>query len=145
VTPPPPGAAGFELPDAETLLTFHAALIERYGGALGVRDAGALDAALARPLHLLAYAEPGAAAPSVPQLAAALAFSICRIRHPFVDGNKRVALAALDVTLGLNALDLDATEAEAADAVWRVAEGVTTEEEFAAWVARHASRSPGAA
>jgi death-on-curing protein len=127
--------AGVELPDAETLLAFHAALIERYGGAPGVRDRGALDAALARPLHLLAYAEPGAAPPGVARLAAALAFAICRIRHPFVDGNKRVALAALDVTLGLNGVDLDATEAEAAEAVWRAAEGEVTEEAFAEWVA----------
>ena len=124
------------------LLAFHAALIEKYGGAPGVRDAGAIDAALARPLHLLAYSEPGAAPPGIPQLVAALAFAICRIRHPFVDGNKRVALAALDVTLGLNGLDLDAAEGEAADAVWRAAEGELTEEEFAAWVAAHAVPAP---
>lgn len=136
---PPPGV---ELPDAETLLAFHAALIERYGGAPGVRDAGALDAALARPLNLLAYAEPGAPPPGVPRLAAALALSICRIRHPFVDGNKRVALAALDVTLGLNGFDLDATEAEAADAVWRAAEGEMTEEAFGAWVAERVVAAP---
>jgi death on curing protein len=74
-------------------LFFHKQLIERYGGASGVRDVGALDAALHRPQT--GYYE------SVIQEAAALLESLIQ-NHPFVDGNKRVAFAVLDVFLRIN-------------------------------------------
>jgi death-on-curing protein len=131
--------SGIEWPDAETLLAFHAALIETCGGPPGVRDASAIDPALARPLHLLASSEAGAPLPGITRLAAALAFAIWRIRHPFVDGDTRVALAVLTVTLGLNGLHL-----EAADAVWRAAQGDMTEEAFAAWAEDHTLPAPTA-
>ncbi len=86
-------------------ITIHAAVIQRYGGALGVRDMGALDAAAFRPRsgH---YDGPIAEA-------AALAESIL-MNHLFVDGNKRVAMAAMDVHLRLNGWSIRADAAEAA-------------------------------
>lgn len=138
MTPAEKGAPPLRLPSPATLLAVHARLLARDGGAPGVRDEGALDAALARPLNLLAYG--GVEGVDVPRLAAAVAFSLCRVRHPFVDGNKRVAFAALVVTLGLNGLELDAAEGEAAETVLRVASGAMAEAEFAAWVAARAVR-----
>ena len=125
------GGEDFELPPAETLVAIHARLLELYGGAAGIRDEGAIGAALARPGNLLAYEDEAA---SVPRLAVALAFSIARIRHPFVDGNKRVAFAALVVTLELNGLALDVSETAAAQVVLDVAGGALTEEAFVTWV-----------
>lgn len=74
-------------------LFFHKLLIDRYGGAPGIRDAGALESALHRPqtgyYHTLVHE------------AAALLESLVQ-NHPFFDGNKRVAFAVVDVFLRIN-------------------------------------------
>jgi death on curing protein len=75
------------------VLGMHAVLMERYGGALGVRDPGALEAALFRPQT--GYYE------DIVAEAAALIESLA-INHPFLDGNKRIAFAAADVFLRIN-------------------------------------------
>ncbi len=74
-------------------LFFHKRLIERYGGAGGVRDLGALEAALHRPQT--GYYD------TLVHEAAALLESLVQ-NHPFVDGNKRVAFAVTDVFLRIN-------------------------------------------
>jgi len=74
-------------------LFFHRQLLERYGGAPGVRDAGALESALHRPQT--GYYD------TLVHEAAALLESLVQ-NHPFVDGNKRVAFAVLDVFLRIN-------------------------------------------
>src|SRR5688572_21561798 len=74
-------------------LFFHKQLIEHYGGAAGVRDAGALESALQRP-------QTGYYDSHIHE-AAALFESLVQ-NHPFVDGNKRVAFAVVDVFLRIN-------------------------------------------
>jgi death on curing protein len=74
-------------------LFFHQRLIERYGGAPGVRDVGALESALHRPQS--GYYD------SIIHEAAALLESLVQ-NHPFVDGNKRLAFAVADVYLRIN-------------------------------------------
>lgn len=71
----------------------HCVLVERYGGATGVRDSGALESALSRPLT--GYYD------DIVTEAAALMESLA-INHPFIDGNKRIAFAAADVFLRIN-------------------------------------------
>ena len=71
----------------------HTVLMQKYGGAGGVRDPGALEAALFRP-------QTGYYADIIAE-AAALLESLA-INHPFVDGNKRIAFAAADVFLRIN-------------------------------------------
>jgi len=83
-------------------LFFHKQLIERYGGAPGVRDAGALESALHRPQT--GYYD------SVIHQAAALLESLVQ-NHPFVDGNKRVAFAVVDVFLRVNGFSITADSA----------------------------------
>lgn len=75
------------------VLGMHTILMQRYGGAPGVRDPGALEAALYRPQT--GYYE------DIVAEAAALLESLA-INHPFVDGNKRIAYAAADVFLRIN-------------------------------------------
>lgn len=75
------------------VLGMHTVLMNRFGGALGLRDPGALEAALFRP-------QTGYYGDIVEQ-AAALMESLA-INHPFVDGNKRVAFAAADVFLRIS-------------------------------------------
>jgi death on curing protein len=71
----------------------HHVLIERYGGSLGLRDAGLLEAAIFRP-------QSGYYADTL--LQAAALFESLIINHPFIDGNKRIAFAAMDVFLRMN-------------------------------------------
>jgi death-on-curing protein len=80
------------------VLGMHAFLMQRYGGAPGLRDAGALEAALFRPQT--GYYE------DIVAEAAALMESLA-INHPFVDGNKRIAFAAADVFLRINGWRLE--------------------------------------
>jgi death on curing protein len=90
----------------EQVLQLHARLLERFGGSPGVRDRGALEAALARPFAEFAGVE---AFPNVPDKAAALLHGLVT-GHAFVDGNKRVGLAAMLIWLETNGyrLALDA-------------------------------------
>ncbi len=71
----------------------HSVLIQRFGGTAGVRDPGALEAALFRPQT--GYYE------DIVAEAAALMESLA-INHPFIDGNKRIAFAAADTFLRIN-------------------------------------------
>jgi death-on-curing protein len=79
------------------VLGMHLVLLQRYGGALGVRDPGALEAALFRPQT--DYYNDNVAE------ASALLESL-KINHPFVDGNKRIAFASADVFLRINGWQL---------------------------------------
>ena len=106
----------------------HLELIAEYGGQPGVRDEGLLDSALARPQNLFAYEEP-----DLHDLAAAYAFGIAR-NHPFFDGNKRAAFAAIGVFLELNGRELIADEADAIETMLRLAEGKLNQRDLAAWV-----------
>lgn len=123
--------APIELPPIEAIIDLHAEALEEHGGAPGLRDKGALEAALARPRQILAYSEESV---TVFDLAAALCVGICR-SHPFVDGNKRAGFLALLVTLGLNGLALDAAEREVAAKVTAAASGELDEADFRDWVA----------
>ena len=81
-------------------LFFHKHLIERYGGAPGIRDVGALESALHR-------AQTGYYETLIHE-AAALCESLVQ-NHPFVDGNKRVAFAVVDVFLRINGYTITAS------------------------------------
>lgn len=81
------------------ILALHHALIDRYGGSHGVRDMGAIEAAVFRP-QCGYYAD-------ILEEAAALLESLL-INHPFIDGNKRIAFAACDVFLRIKGYQLHA-------------------------------------
>ncbi len=75
------------------VLGIHTVLVQRYGGSPGLRDPGALEAALFRPQT--GYYD------DIVAEAAALMESLA-INHPLLDGNKRIAFAAADVFLRIN-------------------------------------------
>ncbi len=81
------------------ILAIHADQIERYGGSTGIRDRGLLEAALYRP-QTGYYAD-------IVEEAAALWESLAQ-NHPFIDGNKRTAFAAMYTFLAINGLRLTA-------------------------------------
>jgi len=84
-------------PTIDEVLIAHARLISRFGGAGGLRDRGALEAALARP-------QTGYYADVIEQ-AAALMESLSQ-NHPLVDGNKRVAISVAAAFLRVNGFRL---------------------------------------
>ena len=86
------------------ILAFHADLIARFGGTLGVRDQGALESAVARPQNGY-YSD-------IIEEAAALWESLSQ-NHPFLDGNKRTAITATAIFLRMNGYRLSFTDADA--------------------------------
>jgi death-on-curing protein len=116
----------------DVVLAIHDEQVAEHGGQPGLRDAGLLDSALARPMNAAAYAEP-----DVPALAAAYAFGIAR-NHPFLDGNKRTALVAAELFLELNGWRLAATDAECVLTFVALAAGEVSEPDLADWFRRHA-------
>lgn len=113
----------------------HSMLLAEHGGAPGLRDAGLLESALARPLQIFNYADC-----DLPQLAAAYVAGIVR-NHPFIDGNKRTGFMAGYVFLERNGLFFTATEAEAAQAVLELAAGTVAEAGFAEFLRDHVKRA----
>ena len=111
---------------------WHARLIELWGGASGLRDAGLLESALARPRNLVAYGE----VVTTEQLAALYGVGIAKA-HAFVDGNKRVAFAVMVTFLKAHGRHLDATEADATQVMRDVAAGAIGETELEQWIVAH--------
>jgi death-on-curing protein len=91
-------------PSPPDVLAAHARLIDLFGGTQGIRDRGALEAALARPRS--GYYR------DVIEQAAALLESLSQ-NHPFVDGNKRTAIAVTAAFLRINGFRLDFDDLDA--------------------------------
>lgn len=125
------GGANWRWVREAVILAVHDEQLAEHGGAEGLRDAGLLQSALARPQQLAAYAEPDAA-----DIAAACGIGIAR-NHPFVDGNKRTAFVAVELFLALNGLSLNAGDADCVVTMLALAAGELDEKAFAEWVRRH--------
>lgn len=119
----------------DEVLALHLDQIRRYGGAEGVRDLGLLESAVA-----VAEASFGGAYlhATLPEMAAAYLYHLTENRA-FVDGNKRVAAAAMFMFLYLNNLLLTCSEDELVRLTLGVASGKTTKAAVAVFVAAHVS------
>lgn len=110
------------------VIRIHLDQVERYGGEAGIRDLGLLQSALAMPgasfggewLHADLY-----------EMAAAYAFYLCQ-NHPFVDGNKRTALASALVFLEINGISLLDPEGQLYQTMMDVASGKLSKRGLAA-------------
>ena len=120
----------------EEILALHADQIERYGGAAGVRDLGLLESAVAAPESSFGG---GYLHGSLPEMAAAYLFHLAQ-NHAFVDGNKRVAAAAMIMFVYLNDHDLECHEDELVDLTLGVATGTTTKADVAVFLAPRITR-----
>jgi death-on-curing protein len=112
------------------VIELHSRVVAQSGGANGVRDIAGLQAALGQPLQTFAGED---LYPTIVDKAAAVGFFLCA-NHPFVDGNKRVAHAALEVTLVLNGLELHSALEEQERVMLAVAAGNMSRELFTEWV-----------
>lgn len=122
----------------DEVLYLHARQIEVFGGSNGIRDSGGLEAAIAQPRMQVFGHEPQR---TLHAKAAAYLFHLAK-NHPFVDGNKRVALDAALVFLGVNGAHTDVDPDDVADFVLRVAGGKVSKEEITAELERWTSDGP---
>ena len=111
------------------VLALHERLITEFGGEDGLRDAGLLESALARPMHLGAYTNP-----TLAELAASYAYGLI-MNHPFVDGNKRIGFAVAVLFLEINGCVFTAGQVDAVIQTLALAAGALSEAAFAAWLA----------
>ena len=115
------------------ILELHELLLLQSGGAEGIRDLGALESAVAQPLMTFGDVE---LYPSVSEKAATLAFSLIQ-NHPFVDGNKRIGHAAMEVMLVLNGFEIQASVDEQEQLILNVASSSVSRSELIKWLEEH--------
>jgi death on curing protein len=120
-------------PTLSEVLELHYRLVERSGGAHGLRDLGALQSALAQPRMTFGGTELYA---TIEDKAAALCYSLVQ-NHPFIDGNKRIGHATMEVLLILNGFELRAPIDEAERLILSVASGTSSREALAQWIQSH--------
>ncbi|MFO7698507.1 MAG: type II toxin-antitoxin system death-on-curing family toxin [Anaerolineae bacterium] len=114
------------------VLLLHARLIQRTGGAPGLRDLGLLESELAR---MRATFEGADLYPGLWLKGAVLLHALCQ-NHPFVDGNKRVAFAAVGLFVEINGYALRATHDQAQTLMRAVATAQIDVEGIAAWLSQ---------
>jgi death-on-curing protein len=120
----------------EELIALHVRLTHQSGGSSGLRDAGLAESALAQPKTTFGGQE---LYPSIEEKAAALCFSLVS-NHPFVDGNKRIGHAAMEVFLVLNGFEMDCDVDEAEGIIQRLAAGRLEREELTNWIKNRIKR-----
>ncbi len=114
------------------VLALHHRLMQDSGGPWGLRDLGLLESAVAQPFASFGGQD---LYPSLVDKAAAFAYSLVS-NHPFVDGNKRIAHAAMEVFLVLNGHELECPTDEQ-EKVWlRLAAGEQSRTELVTWLTR---------
>ena len=118
----------------EIALEIHRRVIEEFGGDPGLRDRGMLESAVAMPQSTFGGEDLHA---GLAEKAAAYHFHLCA-NHPFVDGNKRVAVAAAELFLLINGRELTASDDEVENLTLDVAVGRLSKEQVIEFFARFA-------
>lgn len=117
----------------EEVVSLHSLLIAQSGGSSGLRDRSALESAVAQPEASFGGED---LYPTISAKVAALGHSLIQ-NHPFVDGNKRVGHAAMEVLLLLNGYEIDASTDAQERAILHVASGQMSRAELSEWVSHH--------
>ncbi len=115
------------------VLELYTRIMAQSGGRPGILDLGSLESALAQPRMTFGEDE---LYPTLIEKAAAFGFSLIR-NHPFVDGNKRLGHAAMEVFLILNGYEINASVDEQERIFLSVAAGDMGRVEFCAWLRSH--------
>lgn len=101
------------------VLKLHDKIINEFGGIHGIRNEASLQSALANPLQTFARLD---LYPSVFDKAVQLCFGIIK-NHPFLDGNKRIALHSMLILISINGLKIEIAHDELIDIIFKVADG----------------------
>ena len=120
----------------ELILYFYDQLIQNYGGTYGIRDEKLLDSALEQPK--VTY-EGKYLHDTLIKMAAAYGYHLCN-NHPFVDGNKRIALVAMDVFLQRNGLEIVASEKETYKVMIQLSTGSLSKKDLVTWLENNTSK-----
>lgn len=123
----------------DIILFFHQQLIQIYGGSPELRDKKLLDSALEQPkvtfdgeyLH-----------DTLMNMTAAYGYHLCN-NHPFIDGNKRIALVAMDTFLQKNGFEIIAPEKETYKMMIKLSDGKLTKNELTSWLENNTSPITG--
>ncbi|MDD3271970.1 MAG: type II toxin-antitoxin system death-on-curing family toxin [Syntrophomonadaceae bacterium] len=120
----------------EFILHFHRQLLSEYGGRPGLRDEGLLESALAQAQMTIdgKYLHP-----DIFEMAAAYGYHICQ-NHAFIDGNKRLALVAIDTFLQMNGWELIADEKETYITILRLAAGELNKQQLSKWIREYVQK-----
>lgn len=112
-------------------------IIQATGGTLGLRDEGLLRSALVRPRMTFGGKD---IYPTLFEKVAVLGYSLIK-NHPFVDGNKRLAFEAMDITLRMNGYRISASLDKKYNFVLDIAQGKIDETEIASWLKKNSKRN----
>ena len=123
------------------VVELHRLVLAASGGATGIRDLGALESAVAQPRASFGGSDLH---PTLIEKTGALGFALAQ-GHPFVDGNKRVAHAAMATFLLLNSADIAATVDEQEQLMLNLASGRLSRADLVAWLREHVTGSSGQA
>ncbi len=116
----------------ETVIAVHQMLLAEHGGSPGIRDRTLLDSALNRARQRFEYTDDS----SVFDLAASYCHGLAN-NHPFIDGNKRIAITTAAIFLEINGFSLDAPEPETVLIIEGLASGNVSEEKLSHWFHKH--------
>ena len=119
------------------IIELHHHLIQQAGGSPGIRDVGGLESAIAQPRMIFNGEELYL---TIIEKAVALGFSLIQ-NHPFVDGNKRVGHAAMEIFLILNGTGIEATIDEQEEVILKVASGNLGRKDFEEWLRVHLKKN----
>ena len=111
----------------------HEKLIAATGGSPGIRDIGLLESAVLSCSQTFGGED---LYPTILEKAARLAYAVCQ-NHPFVDGNKRVAVTSMLVVLRLNRISLLYTQQELIELGLAVARGDADYGSIVTWINAH--------
>lgn len=112
----------------EIVVSVHQMLLAEHGGTAGIRDRALLDSALNRARQRFEYTHES----TIFDLAAVYCHGLVS-NHPFIDGNKRIALTTAAVFLEINGVSLEAPESEAVLIIEGLAAGSVDEKELSHW------------
>ena len=116
--------------ELDEIFEIHSYVIARSGGSTGIRDKGGLESAMAQPKQTFGGID---LYPSLIDKVAALGFFLVR-NHPFVDGNKRVGHAAIEIVLQKNGFEILQEIDEQEAVILALAAGELTLDAFTMWV-----------
>jgi death on curing protein len=115
------------------VIELHRRIMDQSSGASGLRDLGGLESAIAQPRMIFGGQD---LYPTLIEKAGALCFSLIQ-NHPFVDGNKRIGHAAMEVFLILNGHEIQASVDDQENLILGVASSQVTRDNLIAWLTDH--------
>jgi len=119
------------------VLLLHEKLIVKTGGLNGIRDMGLLESAI---LNCSQTFDDEELYPTTTEKAARIAFGICK-NHPFLDGNKRVAILSMLMMLQINDMPIRYTQKELINLGLGIADGTIDDKGILSWINQHAEEN----